>query len=104
MCVCACAVSPRVTHVPLMLFVRPTPLRAQSYFADKCFAMTGVEVNLNDPCRGPAVNLPFEVDLVAFELAIVHAFDHIGCVARLVLAPHRPAATGRLRARGGSTE
>jgi hypothetical protein len=37
-----------------------------------------LQVNLNDSCRGPTVNMPFEVDIPAFEVAIVNAMDHIG--------------------------
>ena len=44
-----------------------------------------LQVNLNDSCRGPTVNMPFEVDSPAFEVAIVNAMDHIGWVVPLVL-------------------
>ena len=40
--------------------------------------MTGLEVNGYDPCRAHTVNLPFEVDIAAFEVAILNAMDHVG--------------------------
>ncbi len=50
----------------------------QTYFSESCYNMTGLEVNGYDPCRAHTVNLPFEVDIAAFEVAILNAMDHVG--------------------------
>lgn len=57
---------------------RPTWEGEPDYWKFECLGMTGMQVNLNDSCRGPTVNMPFEVDIPAFEVAIVNAMDHIG--------------------------
>lgn len=56
------------------------PAVTQTYFVERCYNMTGLEVNGYDPCRAHTVNLPFEVDIAAFEVAILNAMDHVGYV------------------------
>ena len=65
-------------HVPRALI--PSPCHAlQVYWREKCFEMTGTEINHRSSfCKSGVFNQPIWVDLHAFETAIINAAVHVG--------------------------
>jgi hypothetical protein len=50
----------------------------QDYNNNKCDERSPMEINLAGDCRSPVISMPYEVDLVAFEMALVNAVQRTG--------------------------
>jgi hypothetical protein len=51
---------------------------SQEYFENKCDDMSPMAINDVGYCRSTVMNYPFEVNLQAFELALVNAVQRTG--------------------------